>query len=208
MFVPMTTSAKITLSPQELQLVTNTEWILTKQVITDKVYHLLGESSVKMKVLTGNEKKWLPEKVMLTTPKIYKGENYRNFPYVMLDYPRLFGTNGIFAIRTMFWWGNFFSITIHLSGIYKNMFQKAIIKNRELLLNNKYFICINEDQWQHHFDADNYYLVSEMGKENFNNCLQEKKFIKIAIPFTLQQWEDIPELIEQSFFEIMQLLKY
>ena len=54
--------------------------------------------------------------IVQSTPKIAKGENYLQLPYVLLDYPRCFDKENIFAIRTMFWWGNFFSITLHLSG--------------------------------------------------------------------------------------------
>ena len=62
----------------------------------------------------------------------------------------------IFAIRTMFWWGNFFSITLHLSGIYKTMFAQKIIACYELLKETDFFICVHEEQWQHHFEKDNY----------------------------------------------------
>ncbi len=34
----------------------------------------------------------------------------------MLDYPRAFGRDSIFACRTFFWWGRFFSLTLHLAG--------------------------------------------------------------------------------------------
>jgi hypothetical protein len=51
--------------------------------------------------------------------KISRGENYQLLPYIILDYPSYFSRNNIFAVRTMFWWGNFFSITLHLSGDHK-----------------------------------------------------------------------------------------
>ena len=49
--------------------------------------------------------------------KISKGENM-GLPWVMLDYPRLFGQEDVLAIRTMFWWGHCFSVTLHLKGRY------------------------------------------------------------------------------------------
>ncbi len=198
---------KITLSPQELQLITNTEWILTKQLITDKLFHLLGELSEKMKVLIEKEKDWLPNAVLISEPKIFKGENYLKLPYVMLDYPRCFNSTDIFAIRTMFWWGNFFSITIQLSGRYKKMFEKSIIKNGKVCNDKNFYCCINDDQWQHHFNAGNYCKVSAMGIEKFENNIKEHQFIKIAIPYSLHLWNEIPVLLEQTFFEMLQLLR-
>ena len=37
--------AKILLSPQEMELVNNTDWILTKHVITKKVFEMFGDLS-------------------------------------------------------------------------------------------------------------------------------------------------------------------
>ena len=203
----MITPTKITLSPQELQLVTNTEWILTKQLIMDKVFELLGELCEKMKELIAKEKEWLPNAVLISEPKIFKGENYLKLPYVMLDYPRCFDSTDIFAIRTMFWWGNFFSITIQLSGRYKKMFEKNIIKNRDACQTKNFYCCINDDQWQHHFNTGNYCKVSAMGIEEFENNISGRQFIKIAISYSLYQWNDIPVLLERSFFEMLQLLR-
>ena len=47
----------------------------------------------------------------------------------MLDYPALFKKDEIFALRTMFWWGNFMSITLLLSGGYKETFATVIEEN-------------------------------------------------------------------------------
>src|SRR5580700_4684754 len=101
--------AKIRLSVEELELVENAEWILTKNRIIDKVQNLFGILAVKMK--TELETISLPDEPLQTNPKISKGENYNGLPYVILDYPRLFSKENVFAIRTMFWWGNYFSVT-------------------------------------------------------------------------------------------------
>ena len=58
----------------------------------------------------------LPEAVIQSSPKITRGENYQLLPYVILDYPRCFQKEQVFAIRTMFWWGKGISITLHVSG--------------------------------------------------------------------------------------------
>ena len=60
------------------------------------------------------------------SPKISKGENYRGLPYVMLDYPRLFGREEVLAIRTFFWWGHGFSVTLHLKGGYRERISAGI----------------------------------------------------------------------------------
>jgi hypothetical protein len=203
----MVTPTKITLSPQELQLVTDPGWILTKRSIIDKVYGLLGDVAERMKCLAASEKDGLPQKVIASEAKIYKGENYRLLPYVLLDYPRCFNGADAFAIRTLFWWGNFFSITLHLGGQYKKMFEGSISKKLPVLQQDNYYVCINEDQWQHHFEADNYIAAKELDEERFMPLIHNGAFIKLSLQFSLQRWDEMPGLLERSFFSMLQLLR-
>mgnify|MGYP007083302683 CR=1 FL=1 len=198
--------SKLTLSADEQQLVTNTGWILTKRKITGKVDQLLGHVSVLQQAMLAKEKNWLPDAVLTSAPKIARGENYLGLPYLLLDYPRCFSGDDIFAVRTMFWWGNFFSITLHLSGKYKAMFQQKIIDHVRTV-QEQVFICVHESQWQHHFEADNYRAVQQMAAEDLLQSIREKSFVKLAIPFPLQAWNDIPLLLDKAFAEIIIMLK-
>ena len=202
----MNIDSKIMLSDDELQLVTNTQWILTKRTIMNKVNALLGDVAAHQQQVIENEKAWLPSAVVLSAPKIARGENYLQLPYLLLDYPRCFDAANIFAVRTMFWWGNFFSITLHLSGDYKVQFQQKIIDNMGAL-SPDVFICIHENEWQHHFEADNYSSIKDLHKEALQQLIIKKPFIKLAIKFPLQPWAALPVLLEQSFAEIINLLK-
>jgi hypothetical protein len=204
--MPMNTFSKLMLSDDELQLVTNTDWILTKRKIIDTVNRLLGDVAERQQQIIENEKAWLPQQVVLSTPKIAKGENYLQLPYLLLDYPRCFDAENIFAVRTMFWWGNFFSITLHLSGIYKEKFQHKIIENIGAV-SPGFFICINENQWQHHFEANNYTGIKKISKEKLEDTIAKKQFIKLCIKFPLQSWAALPALLDKSFLEIIKLLK-
>ncbi len=204
--MPMNTFSKILLSADEQQLVTNTGWILTKRKIMEKVNVLLGDVAAQQKQIIANESSWLPGAVVQSTPKIAKGENYLQLPYLLLDYPRCFDGDHIFAVRTMFWWGNFFSITLHLSGRYKKMFQQNIIQNIQAA-EQDIFICIHEDQWHHHFEAHNYKGVKKIMKEELRVMITEKSFIKLAIKFPLQTWNEISSLLDDSFTELMEMLK-
>ncbi len=203
----MTDHSKLTLSDEELQLVSNSEWILTKHNIIDSAYQLFGKLAETIKTTVELENSWLPLKVVQSTAKISKGENYLQLPYVLLDYPRCFTAENTFAVRTMFWWGNFFSMTIQLSGIYKEMFAGNICKNRDELIRNNFYICVNDDQWQHHFEENNYCSVSRLTKRKLEQALQQKYFVKLAVKFPLQQWKDMHELLERSFTEIVKMIK-
>lgn len=202
----MNNDPKLMLSDEEQQLVNNTHWILTKRVILDKVGQLLGELSEQQKGIIENEKNWLPPEVCMSSAKISKGENYLQLPYLILDNPRCFDGTNIFAGRTMFWWGNFFSVTLHLSGTYKTLYQEGIC---ERLLGEKQdiFICINENQWQHHFQGDNYISIKQLSHADLQGLIYEKQFLKLAIKFPLQQWDTIPVLLQEGFRKIITMLK-
>ena len=109
---------KILLSAEELSLVQDTHWLLTKNNIIEKTKALFGNLAESLVKQTSRYEDHFPQTVHLYSPKVFKGEYYEGLPYVMLDYPRIFGKDDVFAIRTFFWWGNFFSITLQLKGSY------------------------------------------------------------------------------------------
>lgn len=202
----MGTTAKIQLSQEELELVTKTEWILSKHIITRKVYNMFGDISAVLKNEIALHNDLFPENLQYKSGKISKGENYRLLPYVILDYPAFFWKDRILAIRTMFWWGNFFSVTLHLSGVYNEQFGKKTPGLFSLLQKNNFFICVNEDEWQHHFEPDNYMPVSAITIHEFE-VMKEKKFFKVSKKISLSEWQNAEEFIINTFREIIQLLR-
>jgi len=207
MFESMKQETKITLSDKELELVCNSDWILTKQIIIDKVYYLFGKQAELMQHYIVKEKKYLPEEVNANSPKISKGENYGRLPYVMLDYPRCFEKEKTLAIRTMFWWGNFFSLHLQLSGKCKEAALKTLQKNFLKLQRNECWICISNNPWQHHFDAANYLHLKDCTEDMFASILNRESFVKIGKKIALEQWKEASAFIEQSFIELISLLK-
>ncbi|MGG9960669.1 hypothetical protein [Ferruginibacter sp. SUN106] len=204
----MTETSKLTLSSGEMQLVTNTEWILTKRIIIGKVNLFFGAVAVAMQDIVEAEREYLPAAAIMSAPKIAKGENYGQLPYVLLDYPRCFEKENIFAIRTMFWWGNFFSCTLHLSGSYKTMFKQALIKNSTALQQNNLYLCISNNEWEHHFEPDNYVAANTIDIGEINKILSQQHFIKVAAKFSLHQWHEMDVLLQKSFSDVLHLLKY
>lgn len=198
--------AKIRLSQSEMELVNNADLILTKNAILKKVNQLLGNLQAKQQEIVRLKAPGLGEKVSGTVPKISKGENYKGLPYLILDYPRYFIHENIFAIRTMFWWGNFFSVTLHLSGVHKKEAEEKIMASFKILGEKGFYCSGNEDPWEHHFENGNYRLLSEMSKNDFEKSVREKPFIKIANKLSLLKWDDAEEILQSYFEEIIGLL--
>jgi hypothetical protein len=89
----------------------------------------------------------------------------------------------------MFWWGHFFSSTLQLSGNLKTKYIPAIEASYDLLAEKEYYIGINTDPWQHHFEDNNYVSVSSLSENAFKAILNEQEHIKIAAKLPLMEWQ-------------------
>ena len=198
----MDDQTKIHLSPYEAGLLSNSEWILTKNTIIKKAKWLMEEVQQNIFDYTRLQSTIFPKEVITISPKISKGENYKGLPWLMLDYPRYFDKENIFAIRIMFWWGNFFSTTLHLSGACKQKYCDSIIKSYEELCKNEFYYCINDNQWNHHFEKTNYLPVKAFSSEEFPERVNERSFIKLSCKFPLTEWSDAIKLLSENFARI------
>jgi hypothetical protein len=195
-------SANVSLSAFEKELVMDANWILTKNHIIQKVFALFG--LVSDACLLHPLLKHLPNEITATAPKISKGENYEGLPYVMLDYPRCFSKDDVFAIRTFFWWGNFFSITLHLKGKYKLQYEQVItdaIKAGEL---KNAWVNVSDHEWMHHFENKNMRPVDGMDA----NTLKAKELLKLAYKLELKEWDNAEEFLLKAFDQYMQILHH
>ena len=193
-------ATKIKLSATELDLVTNADFILTKNSIMGKVVDVFGPAASHFKeTITDFE---LPIEVIQSTPKIAKGENYLGLPWVILDYPRVFNKQATFAIRTFFWWGNFVSITLQLSGNYQETFGQQLFKNLAAIPSNNWQLCCNDNAWQHHFEPNNYKSFSSFANED----LASLPFIKLAKKIPLQEWDNMDLFLLENFKNLLELL--
>jgi hypothetical protein len=198
--------AKIRLSQKEMELVNNAVLILTKNHILQKVNQLLAGLQVKQQHYLNLFQYRLPEKFIKSSPKISRGENYKGLPYLILDYARFFEKENICVIRTMFWWGNFFSLTLHLSGIPKKETEEKLITAYPLLKEKGYYCYINDDPWEHHFETDTYIPLTGISNTDFENVVREKPFIKLANKIPLQQWDNAEEILLTYFKQIIEVL--
>ena len=138
--------------------------------------------------------------------KISKGENYQQLPFVVLDYPKLFTDKSVFSFRTMFWWGNFFSITLHLGGRALENYRHNLIKNIDSLKNTGIYICTNSTPWEYHYKKDNYVLIDEMENASLHEILENKDFIKLSRKIGLTEFKGVVEFCRESFSSFLTVL--
>ena len=196
----MQESSKVSLSAFEQQLVTDANWILTKNRIIEKVYLLFGNLSEHYKLEPLLQQ--LPAETLLVSPKIARGENYEGLPYVMLDYPRCFGKEDTLAIRTFFWWGNFFSITLQLKGKYLEQYTGVIQQNIDKTAIEELWINTGDEEWMHHFRNDNMMRIVEQ-----QQSISNKKILKLAVQCKLEEWDNAETKLTNSFRLLLDLLQ-
>ena len=193
--------AKVQFSSSEMELMRNSEIILTKNKVLEKVKTLIEELQNNLTENNQYNSDSLSTNIFSIHPKISKGENYLGLPYLILDYPRFFKQQDIFAIRTMFWWGNFYSTTLHLSGECKAQYLRKIQPAYNILSQQNFSIGINEDPWMHDFTNDNYIPVISLNEEEFKNRCGEQQHLKIAKTIALND-----DNVNQKLTENWQLL--
>jgi hypothetical protein len=199
--------SKLTLSAEELELVSNTDWIHAKQRITEQVVQLFGRINGKQRDIVAQAFGTLDGNSPLSIPgKISRGEQYIGLPYVVLDYPRCFNQGDILAIRTLFWWGHFFSVQLLLQGEFRNNNMEALASSHARLSQGGFSLCVAESAWHHHFERDNFLPISEMTEDQFGRKLKGNSFIKIGKRIELKYWDGAEEFLATGFGALLKLL--
>jgi len=195
----MIQQTKIQFLPAEMELVSSPDIILTKNAILQKIKSFFEEMQMKQQDVLKKYSSQLPEEVLRISPKISRGENYKGLPWLVLDNPRHFQHNNIFAIRTMFWWGNFFSITLHVSGNNKNDLLKNLTGNVSLLAKNDFYIYNGTKEWEHDIDPDSYKKLSGINEEELQRIFSTNNFLKIAVKFSIGSLEAIEDKLLRNY---------
>ena len=203
----MDIDSKIQLSDFEMELLNNSEWILTKNAIMKKAQRLLEQVQQNASDYASLNPGIFPAEVMAISPKISKGENYLGLPWLILDYPRYFERENIFAIRTMFWWGHFFTTTLHLTGKYKERYRKNITGKYADLYTSDFYISVHDEQWHHHLEPENYLPVQNFSEDDLADHILKATFLKLAKKLSFSEWNNAVEGLSQNFVRITDWLR-
>lgn len=184
------------LTAEERALVVNTDWIYLKNSVLEKVMALMGQLHQALEAEPVTKDFPFPVGTLSAGGKISRGERYRELPYIILDYPRLFSKDNIFAFRTMFWWGHYFIATLHLAGEEKEKYGHVIASAWRQLAEHHFQVYLLEDPWQHDFENGNYKLISALSELEFKQLIARRSFIKLAKPYSFEEWgKIIPEIV-------------
>lgn len=190
-------------TPEEFRTIHNKKFFRIKTSSTKKIEHLLASVRDELKNTIEENKLIFPEGVDSSMGKIFRGENYLGLPYLVLDYPKYFSKDSVFAFRTMFWWGNFFSCTLHLQGKALEKYRQIIIENRERIKKKSVYVCVNDSPWQYHYKKENYLLIDKFPAKDLEELFRKKDFIKLSRKVSLDDYKSLAAFSKESFLQLL-----
>ena len=198
-------SAKIRLSEEEQNLVMNGDWILTKNRVLEQITGFLALLQLTQAEWVRKHATLLPDAISEVPAKLSKGENYLGLPYRVLDYPRLFSAADMFAVRTLFWWGHYFTVNLVLSGIWKQQASESLLVSFDVLQERNIFICFGEDPWIHQLSTEHYREIGTLSRVEWEKIIREQAFVKLSTRHELTDWEHLEERLMNDFTLLLQV---
>lgn len=190
---------------EELNILNDVSFLKMKNVLTGKIIQYMSQIERALHHQIQQTDFDFPEGTFLKAGKISKGEQYKDLPYFILDYPRLFTQKEVFAFRSMLWWGHHYSTTLHLQGSFlwdnKKQIAKKIVEDKEL------YFCINKSPWEYHYNSDNYLLIKELDEEGIINQIEKNGFVKLSNYIPVTNWDDFSSFTVTSFARFLKCLK-
>ena len=193
----------VNLTEDQLELLSDRAFLLEKKRIISQIVLLLSQSESQLKTIISASDFEFPPNAFLKAGKISKGDSYLDLPYFVLDYPRLFTKEDVFAYRVMVRWGHEIGFTLHLGGLSKSKHEQKI-KDRKPQLAD-YYLCVNDSPWEYHFETSNFQKVSEMEFTTYSNCFA-KDFIKLSHKVSLSEINQLPTTSTLHLTNFLKLL--
>ena len=189
-------------SKKELNVLNDTDFLITKSELVSKIQSLFEQVRTSILNVIETSEFIFDDHIDIEYGKIFKGEDYKSLPYVVLDFPKFFSKEDVFAYRTMLWWGNFFSTTLHLEGKSFIKYKNIITDNFNSFCDNETYICVNDTPWEYDYSSNNYIPAAE-----FNiSKIHDLDFIKLSRKIDIQDYYRLPDSATSYFKKCLGLL--
>jgi hypothetical protein len=106
----------MSISAQELNILSSQSFYDLKNSATDKIYELLRQARLTLIDEVDEKQLLAPEGVDFKKGQLARGESLVGYPYVFLDYPKLYSKMTIFSMRTMVWYGHHLVFSLICAG--------------------------------------------------------------------------------------------
>ena len=198
---------EIHFNKQETDLMFSREIFPLKRQINEKIFILFEQIKQGLKDSPIHRNFIFPEQTDTDAGKISQGENHNQFPWVMLDFPKLFQKNRIFSYRTLFWYGNGFSNSLLIGGECCDKYGEHLIKNKEALHGKEIYFSFAGDPWNHEVKANESALIETISNQQIEQHLQTNNYFKLSNSIQSHDAEKILTLSLENYFLLLGILK-
>ncbi len=201
----MAQNTKIIPTNAELEVASDTNFFDVKRELTSKIVTTLERYGEKLleEIIAPVLKKQGIQRIGI---KVSKGENFKGYPYVVLDCPRLFSTDTEVICRTIFRWGHGWSLHFTVQGkIFERV--SSSLSGFSSSLSNDWLLYTGENIWEQDVDSVLFVPTHSMPETALSHTIKQQKFYKIATQINLSNAVEWPPFSTQSYQNLFDLLK-
>ena len=174
------------LTPEEIALLSDTEFFSTKARVSPKIRRLLERVHESFQHELKTHRLLVPEGFDPEASQYVKGEHLENFPYQYLDYPRFFTRDVKFTFRSLVWWGHHMVFSLILEGGHLRRYKENLINRFPSVADREIHLCLSPSPWE--WKQGSGYTLELTGRRSSEVAavLAHRPFFKLArfVPFT------------------------
>ena len=172
-------SDPIAFSPEELSVIQDTRFFHIKATVTPKIKNILHRLRDLYQEELSRANLLIPNGVDTQSGQFVKGEHLLDFPYLYLDFPKLFTQQEKFSFRTLFWWGHYWVFAWILEGRYIENYKKNIIDGYERLSDQGLCLLMTDTPWEWRKGNDFVLEIRKDNRKKVADSLETRPFLKI-----------------------------
>lgn len=189
----------------EFEALADREFFPVKHAVCKKLEALLVRLREKIALTTANSSLNIPEAFRLGAGKISRGENYRMYPYRVLDYPSVFEGADIFTYRTLLLWGHPPGFHLILTGKYKALFEKKLLAAGKEAL-SAWTLSLAGSPWEWVAEPDTGKLLADLEEREIASLVDKMPYLKLSLWIELERYAEVPETGRQQWEIFQELL--
>lgn len=170
------------LTKHELDFASSIEYPLLKHEVMLKISALMAQTGQQLSQ-TFHENQLID----LAQYKITKGERYKQMPYIVLDFPQIKGPDFNIVLRTMFWWGHYFTCSLIVKTSLLDL--EKTVKNIKKLKKTR--ILTGSNLWEQELEMDDYSKIPDLNKKQMMKLLESSNYMKLSCKINLRHYTSL-----------------
>lgn len=189
----------------ELEVASDTNFFDVKRELTTKIVMTLeqyGEILLQEIISPMLQK----QGIQRVGVKVSRGENFKGYPYIVLDCPKLQNTNTEIICRTIFRWGHSWSLHFTVQGKTFERINKSLPDFLNVLATD-WLVYTGENIWEQDTDSVFFVPMFSISEAAFTQTIKRQVFCKIATKINLSDAVEWPPFPQQKYQVLFDLLK-